>query len=165
MLRAALLLCAIAASAGGVSLAQADVHIKPADLNGTRALQASTANAAIRNYIQAWEGFRSAFEQNRVDLLDRDFIGTAREKLAQTIQQQAQLGIHTSYQDRVHDIQIVFYSPEGLSLELIDDVQYDMQLMDHDKAAVTQHVKVRYVVVLSPTETKWRVRVFQAVPE
>jgi hypothetical protein len=164
MVRAVLLL--LMASCGTtLGFGQGDVHVKAPDSNGTRALQPATASAAIRNYLQAWEGFRSAFDQNQAGALDRDFIGTAKDKLSRTIQQQQSLGIRTIYQDRSHDIQIVFYSPEGLSLELMDDVAYDMQVIDHDKQGEPKHMKVRYIAVLTPTETKWRVRVFQAVPE
>jgi hypothetical protein len=161
-----LLLIAAAALAGVLPAgAQANVHLKSPDPNGTQTLQQATAAAAVHNYLQAWEGFRSAFEQNRADLLNRDFIGDAKDKLSQTIQQQTAIGIHTIYQDRSHDVQIVFYSPEGLSLELIDDVAYDVQLIDQEKRTTTQQVTARYVTVMTPTETKWRVRVFQAVPK
>jgi hypothetical protein len=165
MLRSALLLAAMTAAGTACGLAQATVHVESPDPNGTRTLREQTASAAIRNYLQAWEGFHSAFEQNRADLLDRDFIGTAKDKLTDTIEQQMTLGIRTSYQDKAHNIQIVFASQEGLSLELIDDVEYDVQLIDHDKPGAMQHVKTRYVAVMTPTETKWRVRVFQAIPE
>jgi len=66
------------------------------------------------------------------------------------------------YQDKSHDIQMVFYSPEGLSVELTDDVQYDVQMLDHDKLQTKQQVRARYIVVLTPAEVRWRVRVFQA---
>ena len=101
-------------------------------------------------------------ERNDAGLLDKDFAGTARDKLADTVKQQAALGIHTRYQDKSHDLKIVFYSPEGLSVELTDDVQYDVQLLDHDKVQTTQQVSARYIVVLTPAEVRWRVRVFQA---
>ena len=39
------------------------------------------------------------------------------------------------------------------------------QVVDHDKILTTQHVTARYVVVLTPSETRWRVRVLQAVTE
>jgi len=32
-------------------------------------------------------------------------------------------------------------------------------------ALTTQHVRARYVAVLTPTEVRWKVRVFQAEPE
>jgi len=104
-------------------------------------------------------------EQNRPDVLDSTFVGTAKDKLTETIQQQAKLGIHTSYQDRAHDIQIVFYSPEGLSIELTDKVEYDVQIADRGWVKTIQHVSARYVIVLTPAEVRWRVRVFQAVSE
>jgi hypothetical protein len=106
-----------------------------------------------------------ALDRNRTDLLDPDFIGTAKEKLADTIREQGKLGIHTRYRDGAHDLQLVFYSPEGLSIQLVDTVEYDMEVLDRDKILATQHVRARYVAVLTPTEVRWKVRVFQAEPE
>jgi hypothetical protein len=107
----------------------------------------------------------AALEQNRADLLDPDFIGTGKEKLANTIRDQAKLGIHTRYRDTAHDIQLVFYSPEGLSIQLVDRVDYSVQILDGEAVVTTQHVRARYVAVLTPTEVRWKVRVFQANPE
>jgi len=75
------------------------------------------------------------------------------------------LGLQTRYRDSAHDLQLVLYSPEGLSVQLIDTVTYDVQIMDHEKVQATQHVRARYVAVLTPTEVRWKVRVFQAEPE
>jgi predicted PhzF superfamily epimerase YddE/YHI9 len=125
-------------------------------------LPEQTGAAAIRDYLQSWQNLRAALEQNRSDLLDPAFVGTARDKLTETIRQQAALGISTRYQDSAHDIQIVFYSPEGLSIELTDTVQYDQQVLDHNRVKTAQHVSARYVIVLTPAEVRWRVRVFQA---
>lgn len=145
--------------------AQPDVRIEPAHLQGPRPLADQTATAVIKNYIESWESLRAALEQNRPELLDRDFVGGARDKLAETIRQQARLGLRTSYQDRSHDVQIVFYSPEGLSVELSDNVQYDVQVRNGDKAVATEPVHQHYLVVLTPTEVRWRVRVLQASPQ
>jgi hypothetical protein len=49
-----------------------------------------------------------------------------------------------------------------LSIELTDTVEYDVQLIDHDKVISTQHESARYLVVLAPSEVRWRVRVFQS---
>jgi len=146
-------------------LAQAAIHVQPAHLQGPRNLADQTANAVVKNYIESWESLRTALQQNRPELLDRDFVGAAKQKLTETIQQQSRLGMTTSYQDRSHDIQIVFYSPEGLSVELIDNVDYDLQVSDKDKVLTTQPVHARYVVVMTPTEVRWRVRVMQAAAE
>ncbi|HUY93842.1 MAG TPA: hypothetical protein VMU71_01045 [Terracidiphilus sp.] len=142
--------------------AQPEVRVEPAHLQGPRQLADQTATAVVRNYIEAWESLRAALDQNRPELLDRDFVGGARDKLAETIRQQARLGLRTSYQDRSHDVQIVFYSPEGLSVELTDNVQYDLEVRRGDKVIATQPVRRRYLVVLTPTEVRWRVRVLQA---
>jgi hypothetical protein len=165
MLKPLLILSALAVAASQFAIAQAAVRVEPMSLKGPRTLQDQTRAAAIRDYLKSWQSFRAAFDQNRPDILDADFVGTAKDKLAETIQQQSALGIRTKYQDRSHDLQIVFYSPEGLSIELTDNVDYDVQVVDHDKVTTTQRVSARYIVVLTPAEVRWRVRVFQAVPE
>jgi len=156
------ILCAVIGGGPQYAAAQAAVHIEPADARNTLNLRDQTASAAIQDYLEAWQTLKTAFQQNRPELLDQGFIGTAKDKLSETIHQQSALGIRTKYQDRSHDVQIVFYSPEGLSLELKDSVDYDVQVLDHDQALTPQHLRATYIVVMSPTETRWRVRVFQA---
>ena len=144
---------------------QPTVQVEPTDTVGPRPLEKQTAAAIIRDYLQAWQSMSGALEQNRTDLLDANFVGTARAKLADTIQEQSSLGIQTRYRDGAHDIRLVFYSPEGLSIQLVDTVDYDVQVVDHEKIEPTQHLRARYVAVLTPTEVRWKVRVFQAGPE
>jgi hypothetical protein len=162
MLKSLLILCAFLTTTVGIGAAQPTVHVELPNLQSSRALPEQTATAAIRDYLQCWQNLKTALEQNRASLLDPAFVGTARDKLTETIQQQSALGIRTRYQDRAHDIQIVFYSPEGLSIELTDNVEYDLQILDHERVKTTQHINARYVIVLTPAEVRWRVRVFQA---
>lgn len=161
MLRSIPLICALLAAALPAA-AQPDVRVEPAHLQGPRELADQTATAVIKNYIESWESLKAALEQNRPELLDRDFVGGARQKLAETIQQQARLGLRTTYQDRSHDVEIVFYSPEGLSVELTDNVEYEVEVRSGDKVIASQPVHERYVVVLTPTEVRWRVRALQS---
>ncbi len=156
------LLISVCLAAAPLLGAQPDVRVEPSHLQSPRQLADQTATAVIHNYIEAWMSLRVALEENRPELLDRSFIGGARDKLAETVRQQATLGLRTSYQDRSHDVQIVFYSPEGLSVELTDTVQYDVQVRDGDKVIASQPITQHYLVVLTPTEVRWRVRVFQA---
>jgi hypothetical protein len=160
-----LILCLGFASASDLRAVQVEVWVEPADLQGPRSLQDQSKAVVIHDYLQAWQGLRDALERNRPELLEADFVGTAKDKLAATVQQQSELGIQTRYQDRSHDLQILFYSPDGLSVELTDKVEYDVQVMDHDKVITTQRESARYLVVLTPAEARWRVRVFQSVPE
>lgn len=147
------------------AISQASLHVEPVKLTGPRELQEQTKTGAVRDYMEAWQSFSAAMNQNRPGLLDADFTGTSKDKLKEAIQQQAALGIHTKYRDLSHDLQIVFYSPEGLSIEMTDKVEYEVQVFDHEKNVATQHVSTRYVVVLTPSEVRWRVRIFQAIPE
>jgi hypothetical protein len=144
---------------------QPAVRVAPTDSVGPRHLDKQTEAAVIRNYLEAWRSLSGAFEQNRAELLDPDFTGVAKEKLADTIREQDKLGMHTRYRDTAHDLQLVFYSPEGLSIQLIDTVDYDVQIADGKTVQTMQHVRARYVAVLTPTEVRWKVRVFQAEPE
>ena len=144
---------------------QPSVRVEPFNLQGLRPLQQQTSTAVVRDYLQSWHSMRAALEQNRADLLDADFVGIARDKLASTVHEQSALGIHTHYQDRAHDLRIVFFSPEGLSIELIDTVDYDEEVLDQAKVLTSQHIHARYIVILTPAERRWRVRVFQGQPE
>lgn len=137
------------------------VKVEPFALDGPRELNEQTRSAVVRDYLESWQSLRSALAENRPALLERDFVGTAREKLAGTIREQAATGVTTSYVDRAHDLRVVFYSPEGLSVELLDTVDYDTEVRDHGKLIGTAPMHARYTVVLTPSEIRWRVRVFQ----
>ena len=165
MIKTLLVLTSVIAASTGTGNTQPSVRVEPTSLQGPRPLQDQTKEAVIRDYLQSWKSFSAALDQNQPGLLDADFVGTARDKFAETIQQQASAGIRTQYKDVSHDLKIIFYSPEGLSIEMTDKVDYDIQVIDHDKITATQHVSARYIVVLTPAEVRWRVRVFQAVPE
>lgn len=154
--------CALTLGGLAYASAQPEVRVEPLNLAGTRNLQQQTASAAVRDYLESWQALTAAFAQNRAALLDRDFVGIARQRLGNTMQQQSELGLRTQYRDLGHDIRVVFYSPEGLSLELEDYVEYDIQLFDHGSSKGLQHMKAKYVVVMTPAETRWRIRVFQA---
>lgn len=142
--------------------AQPGVHVAPMDSVGPHPVEKQTQSSVVRDYLQAWQALGTALGGNRAEFLDRDFVGIAREKLADTIREQQALGIQSTYRDRSHDIQVVFYSPEGLSIQLLDNVEYDVEVRDHGTSVGTQHVRTRYVAVLTPTESRWKVRVFQS---
>jgi len=144
---------------------QPSVQVKPPDVHGPRPIADQTAEAAVRDYLESWQAMKSALDQNRASLLNRDFEGEAKDKLTAAISGQIKAGIHTKYDDRSHNIQIVFYSPEGLSIQLVDNVEYDQQVFLNGKLLATQPARARYVVVMTPSQVRWRVRVIQAQPE
>ena len=159
------LVCTVFAALWERASDQPAVRVEATKSVGPRVLEKKTEAAVVRDYLRAWRSLSGALEQNRADLLDRDFVGTAREKLADTIHEQAQLGIQTRYRDAAHDLQLVFYSPEGLSIQLLDTVDYDVEILDHKKVQTMGHVRARYLAVLTPTEVQWKVRILQAESE
>lgn len=141
------------------------VRVEPTNTVGPRTLEKQTETAVVRDYLEAWRSMSAALDQNRADLLDADFVGTAKQKLSDTIHEQARLGMETRYHDTAHDLRLTFYSPEGMSLQLLDTVDYEVEIVDHGKVIGTQPARARYVAVLTPTEVRWKVRVFQAEPQ
>lgn len=154
--------CLLAAPVAGLAYQEPSVRVEPPQLAGSRPVEKQTETSVVRDYLESWKSLDTALDQNQPALLDAYFVGTARDKLANTIEEQTKLGIHTRYQERAHDLQIVFYSPEGLSIQLIDTVEYEEQVLDKDKVLATKPVRLRYLVVLTPSEVRWRVRIFQA---
>lgn len=164
MTRSLAILCFMLAASGALAADQGSVRVEPVTLHGPRPLASETQAAVVRDYLQAWQSLNDALDQNQAALLNQDFVGTAKERLAATIDEQVKFGLRTRYQERSHDIQIIFYSPEGLSIQLVDTIEYDEQLLDHEKTLATQPVRARYVAVLTPTQLQWKVRVLQAEP-
>jgi hypothetical protein len=165
MTKLVLVVCSVLAMTFSLRADQPSVRVEPPNLQGPRQLNEETKAAVVRDYLEAWQSVGAALQQNRADLLNRDFIGTAKDRLSDTIHDQVTMGISTRYLDLSHDLQIVFYSPEGLSVQLVDNVEYAVQILDHGKAQTTQKMRARYVVVMTPAEVRWRVRIFQAEPE
>lgn len=159
------MLCSAFAASLPLGASQPAVRVEPTDLQGPRTLNEQTRSAVVRGYLDAWQSAAAALQQNRPELLDRNFVGTAKDKLTDTIHDQVTTGTSTRYLDRNHDIKIVFYSPEGLSVQLVDNVEYDVQIIDQGKIQTTQKAHARYVVVMTPAEVRWRVRIFQGEPE
>lgn len=162
MLKRAVLFGAVLSTASLLAGAQQPtVTVEPPHVDGPRKLADQTAQAVVRDYLQSWQAMSKALNQNNAGLLGADFVGLAKQKLAKTIDQQAAAGIHTRYVDRSHDVQVVFYSPDGLSIELTDQVSYDVQIFNHDKQIATRQAQGRYVVVMTPAQVRWMVRIFQ----
>jgi hypothetical protein len=164
MIRRILILGAVLVASGALAADQPSVEVEPTNLQGPRPLAKQTASAVVHDYLQAWQSMAAAMDQNRPDLLDRDFVGEAREKLGATVAEQTKFGMRTHYQERSHDIKIIFYSPEGLSIQLVDNIEYDEQLLTNGKVVAVQAVHARYVAVLTPTEVQWKVRILQSEP-
>ena len=129
-----------------------------------RQVEDATEKAVARDYATAWKAMSEALDQNRIDLLSGNFIGTSNDKLAETIKQQKKAGLHRRYVDRGHKVQATFYSSEGSAMELHDTAQLQVQLLDGDKVVASQDVTAHYVILMTAAENSWKVRVIQEVP-
>ena len=129
-----------------------------------RQVEDTTQNAVVRDYGAAWQALTSALEQNRPDLLDANFIGTANERLAQTMGQQRKAGLHQRFVDQGHQVNAIFYSPEGSAIELQDTAKLQIQVLDGDKVVHSEDATVHYVALLTAAENSWKVRILEAVP-
>ncbi len=142
--------------------AQPLVHVDPAVPSTPRPLQPQTEQAAIRDYLQSWASLQQALLQNRIDLLGEGFVGSAKNELARSIREQALSGVTVGYKAISHHITVLFYSPEGLSIELKDLVRYNVQVFDHGHLITSRKDSACYLVVLTPSQLRWSVRVMQA---
>jgi hypothetical protein len=164
-LRVSLVLGAFVAAMLQSGFSQPNVQVTDVGSVGPRTLEKPTRAAVVRDYLNAWSSLTRALGENRVDVVDEAFVGIAKEKLAETVKEQKDLGMTTRYRETSHDIKLLFYSPEGLSIQLADQVEYEVQVLDHDRVQAVQQMHARYVAVLTPTELRWKVRVLQALPD
>ncbi len=129
-----------------------------------RDVEDTTAKAIVRDYGSAWSTLSRALAEDRADLLGSAFVGVAQEKLAQKIAQQKAAGLRTRYLDRGHQLDAVFYSPEGSAMQLRDTAQMEIQYLDGNNVVARENVTAHYLVLMTVAEDRWKVRVIEAVP-
>jgi hypothetical protein len=132
---------------------------------GPRDMEELTAKSIQRSYAAAWAELSNALDRNQPSLLDAHFTGFARTNFATRIADQRKLGLHTRFVDRGHKTTAVLYPADGLSIQLRDEAQLEVQVFDGDKLLSAQAVTRHYIVVLTPAETSWKIRILQAVAE
>jgi hypothetical protein len=126
-------------------------------------LEDLTRNAVKRDYAKAWSTMAEVMNDNNAGKIEGDFTGVAADKLTSAVEQQARSGMHRRYVDRGHKVDVLFYSPDGSSIQLRDTAQLEIQLLDGDKVLHSDHVTRQYISLMTPTEVRWKVRVLQEV--
>jgi hypothetical protein len=126
-----------------------------------REIEQQTQQAIQRQYSAAWSAMKKALSDNRVDLLDAAFVGAARDEFAQQIEQQNRNKMSTRIADRGHQVNAVFYSPEGTAIQLTDNVDLEKQYLANGKVIHTEQRQQQYVVLMTLVEDRWKVRVLQ----
>ncbi len=129
-----------------------------------RDVEDQTRESIARDYGKAWQSLERALEDNRPDLLNTDFVGYAQEHWLQTVGAQKASGFSRHIVDHGHQVQVVFYSADGSAIQLRDTAQLQVQYRDGSKVLHSESLTRHYLVLMTPAENRWKVRVLQEIP-
>jgi hypothetical protein len=129
-----------------------------------RPVEETTALAIQRDYAHAWQALASALENNRAGLLDENFTGSARQQWQEAIVAQQHNGLSRRIVDHGHKVRVTFYSLDGSALQAIDTADLEIQYREGSKLLAAERIQPRYLVLLTPAEDSWKVRILQEVP-
>lgn len=129
-----------------------------------REVEDATQKAIARDYAAAWQAIATALADNNEGALAQGLVGIARDKFGAAVAGQKAAGMRTRLVDKGHQVEALFYSPEGSAMQLRDTVRLERQVLDGDKVVHREEVTARYVAVMSVTESGWKLRVLEEVP-
>jgi hypothetical protein len=132
---------------------------------GPRAVENLTERGIVRDYRFAWTSMAQALQSNTLDPLAGAFSGDAMQWLRQTVASQQESGLTRRYLYQSHQLDVVFYAPEGDVMELHDTARYRLQIRDGNTTIHDEPVVVHYVVLMTPGADRWVIRQLQAVPQ
>jgi hypothetical protein len=132
---------------------------------GPRAVEPLTERAIARDYRNAWHAMDQALESNSPGSIDGVLTGEARQELRQRVAGQQKAGLRQVSTAQVHQVNAVFYAPEGDVIELHDTLTCQRQIFDGDKLLLTEQATRHYVVLMTPTADHWVVRQLQETPQ
>lgn len=128
-----------------------------------RDVEEQTQASIIRDYGKAWQSLEQSLEENRSDLLGGSFVGYALNRWGQTVKAQQSAGLARRIIDHGHHLEAAFYSVDGSAMQLRDTAQLEVQYLDKQKVIHTETTTSRYVVLMTPAENSWKVRVLQEI--
>jgi len=127
-----------------------------------REVEDTTQKAIVRDYSAAWSALTEALVNNDAGALDSGFTGIAHDQFAARVRDQLKTGLSTQIVDRAHNLEAVFYSPEGSAMELHDTAEVEIQVMDGGTVIHSEHTTLHYVVLMTVAEDRWKVRLLQS---
>lgn len=131
---------------------------------GPRDLEDLTRQKIVHDYAAAWQTLAAGLEQNRAELLNDYFTGFAKREFTQTIADQTGTAIHRHYVDHGHELEAVFYSPDGSVIQLQDNAEFEVQIFDGARLLHGEKMTARFLVLMTPAADRWMVRLLQNVP-
>jgi hypothetical protein len=132
-----------------------------ADNVGPRSIEDLTQKSIGRDYGYAWQTMAAALRENRKELLDGYFTGSAKATLAEQIADQKKSGVRVRYSDHGHKLDAIFYSPSGDAMQLRDRAQLEVEIVDGDRVIHREDVILNYLVLMTPGADRWLVRDLQ----
>lgn len=150
----------VSLAAAAQSLPQ--VHLDAEGLS-PRPIEQLTGTAIARDYALAWRDMASASESGQPASLSEEFVGFAKERLAQRVAEQNRTGVHVRIVDHGHHLKAVFYSADGSAMQLFDHAELEIQIFDGGKLLDTENVPHEYVVLMTPGADRWYVRDLEEV--
>lgn len=138
------------------------VHLDAEGLS-PRPIEELTGTAIARDYALAWRDMASALESGQSGSLNEEFVGFAKDHLAQRVAEQNRTGVHVRIVDHGHHLKAVFYSADGSAMQLFDHAELEVQIFDGGKLLDTENVPNEYVVLMTPGADRWYVRDLEEV--
>ncbi len=129
-----------------------------------RDVEDQTKESISRDYSKAWQTLEQALEENRPELLSSDFVGYAQDHWLQAVKAQKAAGLSRRIVDQGHHVQVIFYSPDGSAMQLRDTAQLEIQYRDGSKVIHSEKLSAQYLVLMTPAENSWKVRLLQEIP-
>ena len=140
------------------------IQVEMATTNATpREVEDTTQAAIIRDYSAAWKAMEASLDSNQDAGLAAVFTGNALEQIQERMTQQKKAGLHTRFTDRGHQLDAVFYSPEGSAMQLHDTARLEIQTLEGEKVIHSETATLHYVILMTVAEDRWKVRLLQGV--
>jgi Rad3-related DNA helicase len=128
-----------------------------------RDVEEQTQQSIARDYGKAWQTLEQSLEQNRADLLSANFAGYALDSWGKTVKAQNESGLARRIVDHGHHLEVAFYSADGSAMQLRDTAQLEIQYLDKGNVINKETMTARYLVLMTPAESSWKIRILQEI--
>ena len=145
------------------SVPASDIQLNVAGA-GPREVEDTVQLSIQRDYAEAWHSMEAALDSGDASRLNQYWVGIAHDKLAEKVQDEVQTNVRVRYQDKSHQLQAIYYPTDGAALLLHDNAEVELQVLDSGKLVHSETLHQKYVVLMTPGQDRWFVRVLQAVP-
>lgn len=145
------------------SVPASDIQLNVAGA-GPREVEDTVQLSIQRDYAQAWHSMEAALDTGDASKLNQYWVGVAHDKLVQKVHDEVQTSVKVHYQDKSHQLQAIYYPTDGAALLLHDNAEVELQVVDSGKLVHSETLHQKYVVLMTPGQDRWFVRVLQAVP-